>query len=154
LESFTDEEFLRKFFYNLGFNHQDIEMQIGNYIHFKEKDQQKQFEEFIFEAKMMVEGKYDESKDQELQLFTKNQERREIYSKYANNKKKLDLRILLDELEFNTVQEFMIWLTGQSDFPIYPIQGREIRFDMQGIKHKISNDLYQFIEKCCKSLNF
>jgi uncharacterized protein with ParB-like and HNH nuclease domain len=90
-----------------------IEKQIENYAQFKEKEHQEQFEDFIINAKMM---------DQELQLFSKNQERREIYSKYANYKKNLNLRILLDELEFNTVQEFMIWLTAQSDFPIYTLR--------------------------------
>ncbi|MHA2278134.1 MAG: hypothetical protein ACXAC2_20330 [Candidatus Kariarchaeaceae archaeon] len=99
-----------------------IEKQIENYAQFKEKEHQEQFEDFIINAKMMVEGKYVSSKDQELQLFSKNQERREIYSKYANYKKNLNLRILLDELEFNTVQEFMIWLTAQSDFPIYTLR--------------------------------
>lgn len=152
MESFTDEEFLRKFFSNLGFKNQEIEIQLQNYIQFKEKEQQIELENFILNAKMMIEGKFDESKNQEIQLFTKNQKRREIYSKYVNNKKKIRLRNLLDELALETVQDFLIWLTAQSDFPIYSIQGEELRFDIPGIKHQISDDLHQFIKKCCKTI--
>jgi hypothetical protein len=136
---YSDEEFVRDWFENLGLSKEQVDTQVSLYKKFKEereKGKDSFLEDFIKDAMNLIDGK-------ELKIAVSSNEN-ELYEKrmkkityLVQTKAPIKINSLVSFLDFNSKDEFILWWFRQKSLSKYPIKDEYVYFREEFIADEI-----------------